>query len=366
MRDEPVGLFSREWRRVAGVLIVVGAIVAVSAGCSQRTPKASIPTSLHSNVTFGRSASGSPLAEDIYSPRDRKGSAPMIIVIHGGGFTGGDKQGVSQFGNALAALGYVVADVNYTLAGPHHAGYPEQVNDVRHAIRWNIANAGRFGANPDRIALLGFSAGGYLAAMAGLHDSDLSGRPIRGVITLSAPLDLLSIDRVLRARVAACGYRPRCPQLPHTPPLSAFATMFTFLGCPTGNCSKRLIREASPSSHITAKAPPFLIFNASDELVPKSQATDMGRLLRQAGVPAHVVIVPGNRHATGYLSDESATILKFLSRQLGPAPLRRVRDGKTASSGGQTTLVALCAIIAVASVVVVAIAVFRRRRVALL
>jgi acetyl esterase/lipase len=373
MRDEPVGplwafacrLFSREGRRVVGLLLVVAAIAAVGAGCSQRTPKASIPTDLHSNVTFGQSASGSPLKEDIYSPRDRRGSAPMIIVVHGGGFTGGDKQGVSQFGNALAALGYVVADINYTLATPQHAGYPEQVNDVRRAIQWNIANGRRFGADPSRIGLLGFSAGGYLAAMAGLQDSNLPGHPIRSVITLSAPLDLLSIDQVLRARVAACGYRRFCPQLPHTPPLSAFATMFEFLGCPTGNCSKKLIREASPSSHITATAPPFLIFNAADELVPKSQATDMGHLLRQAGVPAQVVIVPGNGHATAYLAPESPTILKFLDRQLRAAPLRRVPDGRTASSSGQTILVASCAIVAVASVVVVAIGMRRRRRVAL-
>lgn len=346
------------------MLLIVGAIGAICAGCGSGPSKASIPTTVHANVTYGRSTTGTRLAEDVYSANDRTGSAPMIIVIHGGGFTSGDKQGISQYARALASVGFVVAGINYTLVSPHHAGYPEQVNEVRRAIRWNVANARRFGANPDRIGLLGFSAGGYLAAMAGLLDSGSPGRPVRAVVTLSAPLDLPAIDQLLRARLAACGYRPSCPQLPHAPRLSAFGTMFAFLGCPTGKCSSKLIREASPSSHVTAKAPPFLIFNSADELIPESQATDMGSLLRRAGAPEQVVIVPGTRHATGYAPEVSATILKFLSRELGFAPLRRFGDGKTASSEGQALLVTVCAIIACGSVLVVGIGV-RRRRVAL-
>ena len=352
----------RERRRAAIVLLIVGTVVVCCVGCGRGPGKGSVPSSAHLDVKYGRSASGSPLSEDVFSPNDRRGSAPMIIVVHGGGFTSGNAKGVAQYAKALAAVGFVAAGINYTLVRPHHAGYPEQVNEVRRAIQWNIANARRFGADPDRVALLGFSAGGYLAAMAGLLDSNIPGRPVRAVVTLSAPLDLPAIDRLLRARLAACGYRRRCPQLPHAPLLSSFGTLFEFLGCPTGHCSNKLIREASPTSHVSASAPPFLIFNSSHEFIPKNQATDMGRRLRHAGVGEQVVIVPGTRHATEYADEVSPKIVKFMKQRLGGvAPLRRFREGKVASSGGQSLLLTVCAIVAGVSVLVVAIGVRRRQ-----
>lgn len=322
------------------------------------------PVRVHQNVPYGTSAQGLPLDADVYTPAAEAEPAAVVILVHGGGFTSGDKVSDAQYAAALAAVGFVAVNVDYTLAAPGKRGYPEQVREIQRAIRWSIAHARQFGGDPHRLALVGFSAGGYLAAMAGLLDSGLPGRPVRAVITLSAPLDIPAVYRELRARIAACGYRPSCPKLPHSPSLSAFATLFDFLGCTRGKCPVKLIKDASPSEHVTATAPAFLIFNSAHELVPRSQATDMGKVLRAAGIPEKVVIVPGSQHGQSYVPKVSLAILNFLRRELGNPRLQLAASSAPARSPGTAVplLVACCALVAAGSIGIVLLA--ARKRVA--
>jgi acetyl esterase len=340
---------------------VAGALAAVFACCPGLASAASTPYRLHSNVVY-QSSQGHSLTGDVYSPAATAGPAPVVIMVHGGGFTDGDKQGTDQYSAAMASAGFVTVNVNYTLAKPGHSAYPEQVQDIQRAIQWSVAHAAQFGGDPHRLALLGFSAGGYLAAMAGLLDSSLPGRPVKAVATLSAPLDLPVLYQLFRTRLAKCGHEATCPQVPQAPQLPAFATLFGFLGCPTGNCPGRLVRSASPSSHVAAGDPAFLMFNSADELVPRSQPTDMAKLLRAARVPQQVVIVPGSRHGASYLPDVAPTALKFLGQRLG-LPVRQVPGIPAShSSSTPTVLVASCAAVVAVGVGVVLLA--ERRRIA--
>jgi acetyl esterase/lipase len=342
---------------------VTGALAAVFAACPGWASAASTPERLHQNVVYAQAAHGRPLTADVYSPTAEAGPAPVVIMIHGGGFTDGDKKGTDQYAAAMASVGFVTVNVNYTLAKPGHSGYLEQVQEIQHAVQWSIAHASQFGGDPHRLALVGFSAGGYLAAMAGPLASGLPGRPVKAVVTLSAPLDLPALDQLFRTRLAECGYQPTCPQLPQSPQLPAFRSLFGYLGCPAGNCSARLIRSASPSSHVGAKDPAFLMFNSADELIPRSQPTDMAKLLRAARVPEQVVIVHGNRHGESYLPDVSATVLKFLGQQLG---LPRVQQDPSIpappSSKSPTVLIVCCVLVVAAGVGVVLLAARRRMR----
>ncbi len=331
------------------------------AGCGPTPGTASQPVQVQQNLVYGRSNGGQPLTEDVYSPKKRTKPAPLVFVIHGGGFTSGDKQGTAAYAAALAAAGFVTINLNYSLTSP---GYPEQVKEIQRAIQWNVARARKVEGDPRRVGILGFSAGGYLGAMASLLDNEQQHAPrVDAVATLSAPLDLPALDQLLRARLAACGYRSFCPQMPHMPPLGAFGTLFRFLGCPTGKCSSRLISEASPSSHVTARAPAFLLFNSTDELIPSSQPTDMANALRGSGAPVKVVSIAGTAHAAGYVSQVSPAILKFLRKRLGVSTLR-VQTGAdpSAPSGGITLLVICCALIVAGSLALVLLAVRRRRR----
>lgn len=330
------------------------------AGCGPKPGTASQPVQVRQNLVYGRSNDGQPLTEDVYAPKKRTKPAPLVFVIHGGGFTSGDKQGTAAYASALAAAGFVTVNVNYSLTSP---GYPEQVQEIQRAIRWNIARAGELGGDPRRVGILGFSAGGYLGAMASLLNNGQHAQRVDAVVTLSAPLDLPALDQLLHARLAACGYRSFCPQMPHMPPLSAFGTLFRFLGCPTGKCSSRLINEASPSSHVTARAPAFLLFNSTDELIPSSQPTDMADALRGAGASVRVVSVPGTAHAAGYVSQVSPAILKFLRKRLGVSALRLQTGADPPSpSGDLTLLVICCALIVAGSLAVILLAVRRGRQ----
>lgn len=342
---------------VAGLLAVVSAC---SAGAA--TAASTVPVRAHQNVVYGQSTQGLPVTADIFSPTADKRPAPVVIVIHGGAWDTGDKQGTDPYAEALASTGFLTLSVNYTLSTPSHPGYPDQVQEIQRAIQWSIANASRYGGDPQRIALVGFSAGAYLAAQAGLLDSGLPGRPIKAVVTLSAPLDFVSIDQLIRARVAVCGYRPTCSQLPQDPAPSAFATLFDFLGCPTGHCSAQMLKQASPSSHVTAKAPAFQIFNSSDELIPQSQATEMGNVLRAAGVPEQVTIIPGSQHGETYLPTVSPAISKFLGQELGLPQVALAAPSSTAarSSGAMTILLVCCALVVVGSLGVILLAIRRR------
>ncbi len=111
---------------------------------------------------------------DLYFPSGaQRADRPAVVFIHGGGFTGGDK---AEYRSAsvsadLCRAGYVVVSCNYVLGPKSKEGvWPQNIADCRNAVRWVRAYAKELGVNPDKIAVAGGSAGGYLALMVGLSD----------------------------------------------------------------------------------------------------------------------------------------------------------------------------------------------------
>jgi len=131
---------------------------------------------------------------DISVPkRTGKTPLPLIVVIHGGGWIGGDKGGHSIAKRKhrysvniqhFAEEGFIAAAINYRLAG--EAPFPAQLNDCEAAISWLRSNAGRFHLDPDRVGIYGESAGGNLALLVALNPSN----QIRAVVSESGVLDL--------------------------------------------------------------------------------------------------------------------------------------------------------------------------------
>ena len=126
-----------------------------------------------SNLAFLPAARSERLDLYVQYARDFKVRRPGVLFIHGGGFTGGDK---AEYRSAsvsadLARAGYVVVSCNYVLGPKDKPGvWPRNIADCREAVRWMRANADALGLDPDRIAVAGGSAGGYLALMVGLSD----------------------------------------------------------------------------------------------------------------------------------------------------------------------------------------------------
>jgi acetyl esterase/lipase len=143
---------------------------AMSMGYTAEMPN---PVFRLSNLSF--LPEGRPERLDLYVQyvRDFKVRRPGVLFIHGGGFTGGDK---AEYRSAsvsadLARAGYVVVSCNYILGPKDKPGvWPRNITDCREAVRWMRANADVLGLDPDRIAVAGGSAGGYLALMVGLSD----------------------------------------------------------------------------------------------------------------------------------------------------------------------------------------------------
>lgn len=236
------------------------------------------------------SPDGTPLRMDVYLP-EGDGPFPGVETIHGGGFVGGgrsDMRGVSVF---LASSGYVAFAIDYRLAPA--STYPEQIDDAMAAIDFVRANAGELSVDPDRIGVLGASAGGTIAAR-------LAGTPGSGVgavLSWSGALDL--------------------PSLVASGPAVADLRLEQYLGLVdlTAPGAEVRVREASPVTHVDTAYPPTFVANARDELMPFDQALAMVDVLQAQGVP-HVLYVPQDGHALDYAREASPPSVRFLDTYL--------------------------------------------------
>jgi acetyl esterase/lipase len=229
-------------------------------------------------------ADGQMLTMDYYAP---KGAAPhpIAIIIHGGGYHGGDSKNGSEayVADFLAPAGYAVFSVNYRLA-PQYP-YPFMVLDVQRAVRFIRHNAKRWDADPAKIALVGGSAGGFLSNMVGLRNApgdpnaadpvDRESAKAQAVVSLFAqssfefvPLNE-DVHRLLDPLIAEKG-------------------------------QKEAIREASPITYVNKRDPPLLeILGDQDEYIPFSEATNLQEALRKVGVRCDIIRIPGGKHGTG-------------------------------------------------------------------
>jgi acetyl esterase/lipase len=130
---------------------------------------------------------------DLYEPRSdgARTARPVVLVIHGGAWRGGDKAWGQQFAEELCPYGYVVVAVNYRLSSREGGTWPAQIEDVQKAIRYLRANAAALRIDPERMATLGMSAGGHLATMAALRDDTAGpGARVRTAVNLAGEHDL--------------------------------------------------------------------------------------------------------------------------------------------------------------------------------
>src|SRR6188768_3703844 len=145
-------------RDLLALTLQAGAIPTVAAAQGGTQPqKAAAAVAVEKDVVFGRGGDVD-LKLDIYRPPNGLQKRMATIHFHGGGFAGGSKETLSDRIRPFAALGYVAIAAQYRLSG--QAGFPALVHDAKAAIRWVRANAKRLGIEPERIAVVGYSAGG--------------------------------------------------------------------------------------------------------------------------------------------------------------------------------------------------------------
>ena len=264
-------------------------------------PAVAQPAEVRNDVEYG-TANGKRLLLDAYVPaggEDRRAAGPerpperaAVVMIHGGGWRVGDKASWAAEAQRFAARGWVAFSINYRLDEP--SVFPAEIDDVQTAVRWVRAHAQEYRIDPARIAAVGESAGGHLAAMLAtlgsgpLHED----ARIRVGAAWSPPVDLSALAGSRGDRWAG--------------PL---------FGCMQATCPD-LLAQSSPVNHVDRTDAPLYLVNSTDELVPLSQAQAMAERLKAAAVDHRLDVFPGSRHALDFRDDAWAPTLAFLEKHL--------------------------------------------------
>lgn len=231
--------------------------------------------SVTQDVPYGTAGRQS-LLLDIYEPGEHSDPRPGVILIHGGAWTSFDKGTMRGMGNFLARSGFVAFSVDYRLFNGSDNRWPAQLDDVQRAVRWIRANGAKYRVDSAHIGAFGHSAGAQLAALLGMEDTHDNSDPalaryssrVQAVVDVSGPTDFTSN---------------------HDPDRDTF--LAAFLGGDYAH-NASVWKDASPVSHISKKAAPFLIFHGTqDSDVPFAQAQELADKLKNAHVPVRLVKV---------------------------------------------------------------------------
>lgn len=271
--------------RACSILAVPVLLLVVLSGWAQQpTPKKPLPPApqgvvIEENVSY--LAPGRTETADLYLPAKRDGGvrSPAIVIIHGGGFIGGDKAAPREFniGTNLAIHGYVAMSVNYALASKGNPTWPTNLQDCMTAVRWLRKNADRLRIDAGHIGTIGGSAGGHLAAMLTVADSKdgldpagpyaeyscrvQCGVPMYGAYDFTERDDLVILNKK----------RAEAPDA---------------------------YRAVSPITYLNAKTPPMLLLcGTADSPGTVAQSERFAAALKKAGVEHELVLVEGAPHS---------------------------------------------------------------------
>jgi acetyl esterase/lipase len=246
-------------------------------------PRRSALHELREDVVYTH-VDGVPLRFDHYRPLAVEGPAPAVVVVHGGAWMVGDPSQAG--GNALhfARRGIATVSISYRLAPDHR--FPAPLDDVRHGLRHVRAHADELGIDPDRIVLMGLSAGSHLALLVHLT-AGLPGLPA------TVPDELRSVGEDVRGLMLH--YGPY--DLTRRGLMSDGSDPVAELLGPRVD-DPEYVRLASPLSHAArATAPVLLIHGTADVVVSHRQSERMHAALRDAGRVSELLLLEGAPHA---------------------------------------------------------------------
>jgi acetyl esterase/lipase len=229
------------------------------------------------NVPFAKPA-GVSLNLDVYRP-PQVGQYPAIVMIHGGAWRSGSHAYNTEFNRYMASQGYVVWAITYRLAPRYQ--FPTQIEDVQAALTFIKHHATQYETDPQRLAVMGRSAGAQLAMLAAFAPDE----SIRALVNYYGPVDLTA------------GYR----DVPNPDPINSRDVLKSFLG---GSPEERpeLYQRASPIRYITAPMahplpPSLLIYGGRDHIVQSKYGRVLEQRLKSAGAQTALIEIPWADHA---------------------------------------------------------------------
>lgn len=253
-------------------------ITATASSCNKGLGDAEpvTPQQVTMNVPYGTDAAQK---MDVYLPAERTNANTKVLVfIHGGSWSGGDK---TEFSEAIDSIrpklaDYAMFNINYRLSGNNNNHYPTQMNDIQQAIDFIKSKSAEYMINPDKIGLIGASAGGHLALLQA-YKFNTDGK-IKAVIDLFGPTNLTDLYNN------------------HPIPQASRPVLVNFLGAtPVANAT--LYQQASPVNFVTAQSVPTQIFHGSLDIInPISQSLELKAKLEAANVKVEMVTYTGEGH----------------------------------------------------------------------
>lgn len=215
---------------------------------------------------------------DVYSPAEGR-NHPIVVWIHGGGWTKGNKNGVQQKPQAFTEKGFVFVSTNYRFVPS--VTVKEMTGDTAKAIRWAHDHAPEFGGDPSSIFVMGHSAGAHLAALVCTDDRYLKAEGLSlATIKGCVPVDVSVYDIPKRLKEGG----------------SVSPETFKAVFGETDDSQ----RDLSPAHHVAQgkNIPSFLILHVADRADTKAQSNWFAEKLKEAGVSAKVVAAEGKNHGT--------------------------------------------------------------------
>ncbi len=235
--------------------------------------------------------------EDIYfNPKAAK-PTPVVFNIHGGGWNHGTKESQTGYGSWFK-MGFAVANIEYRMYP--QATAPAAIEDVRAAILYVVSHAKKLNIDPNKIVIMGGSAGGHLALLAGLLQNDnkfdgkykdVKGYTIAAIVDKYGPADLSAGN------------------------FSKYKSLVNWLGNEGAN--KKFRESLSPVYYVKKTSPPtFIVHGDADPIVPYQQSVDLKKKYDEVGAKSEFMTIPAGMH--GKFPKEqntalSAAITKFLT-----------------------------------------------------
>jgi acetyl esterase/lipase len=240
---------------------------------------------------------GQPLMLDLYLPEGGPTPRPLLVWIHGGGWSGGSRYPAPSYALALRRFGVAIASISYRLSsqagqwGSEPVIFPAQIHDVKAAIRWLRAHAADFQIDPNRIGVWGSSAGGHLAALAGTsgNDPELEGTVgldldqasvVQVAVDYYGPVDLLNMNPDVTTPPGniidhdAPG-SPESLLIGYSQPGEGLGVLRDNIDNPAPPFPEKLLllNQLNPQTWVDANDPPFMIVHGTADMsVPIAQS----------------------------------------------------------------------------------------------